>query len=1247
MRVAIRRHTIAVACFVVGALALLGLGFTGSARAADDCGPPVGGIVVCNAANEASSYHDADGITYTVSDLTIQHPGDGTPSEFVASGGNAAFGNLQIFSSGVVAQTAVSNGTAGAGLFARSTDGTVSITTTASGSISTVGNGVFGIFAESDGAGANGVVKVNAEGAITTQGDGAIGLYANSDGAGGAVMVTSSAVTTHGGGAIGILAHSNGAGLNGVISIIANGHVSTDGDGAVGVYGQSDLGPIVIATQAVRTLGVGAVGIFASSGGAGVNGNLAVIATGAISTVGVGSLAVFASGGGTINVSTQAITTIGDGSLGIFTSSTGVGALGNIQVEAKGGISTQGVGAIGVYATTAGGITIETQAVETLAFGALGITAISTGAGVLGDVQVTAKGAVSTQGDGAGGILAQAAGGGVKVVAQDVSTDGDNAIAIFAAVTSPAPGSALTIGAADISTLGNGSMGVFATGSGHVSVTLDSVATAGLGAYGVNATATGDTGLLNVWVKGAVSTQDGGAIGISANNMGTDLTSATTVIVDGPVNTKGATAFGILAIGNGNTVKVESNAITTLGSGAQGIIAQNLGATPNSGVMVLAKGAIQTSGQNAHGIFATANGGAVSVEAQGAVLASGEHAIGVEASGNLMGAIVSVGDVQGGWTDGIGVVFGSATAGMASTLTVRAGGSVGALTDMAIFGSAGDDTVLLHGEAVGGLNFVNGDDTLHVFAGGRYVLRNFADSDGDGQRDTVGVASAAFGIGTDLLRIDSGGVLALGAAGPTDIGTLTGLETLENAGLITLADLETGGGSPGAGDRLYTQFNYDSFGGRLHLDARLDAGGPGAQLTDRFLVDGDASGVTLVTIQNDPGQGASTGTGNTAGISIVQVAGNAAADSFLLGAPTIAGAWQYDIVAFDPASSDAGEKDPMLAAGDFWDYRLQSSFFNGVYEYAALMQGANLLAQAALEAAMNRPAEPPVIAAPPQTAALGAGDLQEAIRPTAGDGVATGAWLAGFGEGLQVSPGEGVEFTQDNYGIQAGYDLFGWRGLFGGEDRLVLGVMGTIAQGKLDFSGSASTADLSLYGGGAYAAYADGGLRANLVAQLLTGSTDFKAPLPGVDSELDLTTLGLGAGLAWRFDFAQLFLQPGGELRYVHAWSEDFQDGGGADIGLDDSDSLVARGSVKAGMSFANVAPYLSLGVAHEFLGETGATASGLAFETSTQGTTFEVGGGVTAWALASNLTLTLDARYRFGDEVEGLSVTGGVKLSW
>ena len=107
------------------------------------------------------------------------------------------------------------------------------------------------------------------------------------------------------------------------------------------------------------------------------------------------------------------------------------------------------------------------------------------------------------------------------------------------------------------------------------------------------------------------------------------------------------------------------------------------------------------------------------------------------------------------------------------------------------------------------------------------------------------------------------------------------------------------------------------------------------------------------------------------------------------------------------------------------------------------------------------------------------------------------------------------------------------------------------------------------------------------------------------------------------------------------------QDGSDVTIGLDDTDSLVARGRLKAGLGFDSVAPYVSVGVAHEFLGEASATASGLTFNSSVEGTAFEVGGGIAAWALASNLSLALDAGWRFGDEVEGFAVSGGVKFSW
>ncbi len=204
-----------------------------------------------------------------------------------------------------------------------------------------------------------------------------------------------------------------------------------------------------------------------------------------------------------------------------------------------------------------------------------------------------------------------------------------------------------------------------------------------------------------------------------------------------------------------------------------------------------------------------------------------------------------------------------------------------------------------------------------------------------------------------------------------------------------------------------------------------------------------------------------------------------------------------------------------------------------------------------------------------------------------------------------------------------------------------------MAQGRVDFDGSDSKLDLSLYGAGVYAGYRAGGLKAGLVAQFLAGSGDYSAPYQGVDDDFGLTSLGLAGEAAWRFDFAGLYLEPSGRLAYVHSWSGDFADGADVPIGLDDSQSLVGRLAVELGTRIDGVAPYLRLGVSREFLGDSEASASGLTFETSTRGTAFELGGGLAVLDLGNNLSLHLDAGYRFGEEVSGLDVQAALKLSW
>jgi len=133
----------------------------------------------------------------------------------------------------------------------------------------------------------------------------------------------------------------------------------------------------------------------------------------------------------------------------------------------------------------------------------------------------------------------------------------------------------------------------------------------------------------------------------------------------------------------------------------------------------------------------------------------------------------------------------------------------------------------------------------------------------------------------------------------------------------------------GMGDASSNPVVWQAFSNaRVELNTFLNAGGPLAnQTTDRLLIAGDVTGTTILTVNPIAGSpGALTESGASGGISIVQVYGNASANSFALNGGYVAvGPYQYHLAAFDPASSDAAQR--AMGSGGFWDFRLQS--FNG------------------------------------------------------------------------------------------------------------------------------------------------------------------------------------------------------------------------------------------------------------------------------------------------------------------------------
>lgn len=146
--------------------------------------------------------------------------------------------------------------------------------------------------------------------------------------------------------------------------------------------------------------------------------------------------------------------------------------------------------------------------------------------------------------------------------------------------------------------------------------------------------------------------------------------------------------------------------------------------------------------------------------------------------------------------------------------------------------------------------------------------------------------------------------------------TLIKSETSENYGVVAV----TG--------------NYSSTDSAINMSTFLNAGGTtvAGEGTHRILINGNASGQTVLSVTNNGGPGASTdlnsNTFNDAneGISLVQVSGSSTANAFVLkDGYTAVGAYQYRLYAYQPGQSDAAQRLVEDSANGHWDYRLQNA----------------------------------------------------------------------------------------------------------------------------------------------------------------------------------------------------------------------------------------------------------------------------------------------------------------------------------
>ncbi len=760
-------------------------------------------------------------------------------------------------------------------------------------------SGAAGIYMQTT-AGSAGTARAVIDGDILTTGSNrAGGAFVQSQGSGDAIIVASGDITIDnaaGPYSYGLSTSLLGASATGDASIESHGNIRIAANDSIALYayvepGTSNAGDLRIDnTGTLTTTGDGiSYGIWGRvlSGGSGVTLNN----SGAISTSGtVGTLLPTFGGPSAIRadslagaihiVNSGALSTEGETARGISAIST----TGDISIDNAGDIATRGEGAYAISAVSDdGAVTITTTGgrIDTLGDGAVGLNAVSNGA-----VSVDNASAIATAGIDSDGIVAVGLtdAGATVVNRAALVTTGVDAQGLHATTQT----GALTAGnSGAISTSGATSHGIqISSASGDVTLeNTGDIATHGAQADAILAAAHG-AGSPLITQSGALSTDTDESAGIRAT---TEIGTLAITTTGGSIDTLGASAFGITASGSGPVSVDNASAITTVGSGAHGVFALALGASP---VSVNNASVITTRGADAVGIDAFGSG-AVSVTNT--------------ATGQVHG---------GGGSAGAGVRLG------ASMQTLLNAGDLDALSDRAVIadnGAAGTLDISNTGTMLG---TVTASTSVSRFDNaGLWNLRRFADTDGDGVRETLDVAVSNFGgsgdntlnnLGTLALLTHDGSGTALDTTGmylpfgnayhtialasPAQ-GHILGVQRFYHSGLINLQ------ANPSVGDVLVISGGatagvngggvFISDGGTLWLDTVLDDGGSDYR-SDVLVVDATQNrlGPTGIVINNVGGSGAVT-TGD--GIALVQVLDRTRSpgDVFVLANRAVAGAYEY------------------------------------------------------------------------------------------------------------------------------------------------------------------------------------------------------------------------------------------------------------------------------------------------------------------------------------------------------------------
>jgi uncharacterized protein with beta-barrel porin domain len=257
-----------------------------------------------------------------------------------------------------------------------------------------------------------------------------------------------------------------------------------------------------------------------------------------------------------------------------------------------------------------------------------------------------------------------------------------------------------------------------------------------------------DNTLIN---RGTIAASGNGAVGVTLGGQGTVTNEATGRILIAPGLLGGAN----IGISGGSSGTITNHGLIV----ANGI--QGFGVTSNSDTQIVNTGTIRAPDLSGTGVVV---GPASTLDNSGLIEAAGDEGVGVRLGGSG-GSAVNTGTIRGGDGDGSGVHL--LTAG-ASTFVNEVGGTIEAVSGVAVRGTAGASTFENAGTITGDVLLGDGDDVFRWRAGG--TISGLLDGE-DGDDSIVLVqpgANDVFDLGTGT-NFES---LVIGdASDPADAGT--------------------------------------------------------------------------------------------------------------------------------------------------------------------------------------------------------------------------------------------------------------------------------------------------------------------------------------------------------------------------------------------------------------------------------------------------------------------------------------------